>query len=106
MPDRRNEFEILVVGAGPAGMAAACAAAEAGCRVAVLDNSPWRGGQIWRGEQTQPVQAAARRWMERLKRSGAHVIQNATVFAAPAPHCVQQVARGRRTRVWKSFGRS
>jgi D-hydroxyproline dehydrogenase subunit alpha len=89
MPDRRNEFEILVVGAGPAGMAAACAAAEAGCRVAVLDNSPWRGGQIWRGEQTQPVQAAARRWMERLKRSGAHVIQNATVFAAPAPHCVQ-----------------
>jgi D-hydroxyproline dehydrogenase subunit alpha len=89
MPDRRDEFEILVVGAGPAGMAAACAAAEAGCRVAVLDNSPWLGGQIWRGEQTQPSQAAARRWLERLKRSGAHVILNASVFAAPAPHCVQ-----------------
>src|SRR6266436_2412153 len=35
------EFEIVVVGGGPAGVAAACAAAESGRRVAVVDDTPW-----------------------------------------------------------------
>ena len=88
MSSRRDEFEILVVGAGPAGMAAACVAAEAGRQVAVLDNSPWLGGQIWRGEQAQPAQAAARRWTQRLQRSGAHVIleRHRVCGADPALH--------------------
>lgn len=41
--------EVLVVGAGPAGMAAAVAAAEGGCRVRVVDDNTSAGGQIWRG---------------------------------------------------------
>jgi NADPH-dependent 2,4-dienoyl-CoA reductase/sulfur reductase-like enzyme len=41
-------FDIVVVGAGPAGLAAATAAAEAGRRVALLDENPHVGGQIWR----------------------------------------------------------
>jgi len=40
--------EILVVGAGPAGLAAATAAASAGAQVTVLDDNPGCGGQIWR----------------------------------------------------------
>ncbi len=40
--------EILVVGAGPAGLAAATAAASAGAQVTVLDDNPGPGGQIWR----------------------------------------------------------
>ena len=40
--------EILVVGAGPAGLAAATAAVHAGARVTVLDDNPHPGGQIWR----------------------------------------------------------
>lgn len=44
--------DILVVGAGPAGLAAADAAARGGANVLVLDLNPAPGGQIWRGVQT------------------------------------------------------
>jgi D-hydroxyproline dehydrogenase subunit alpha len=40
--------DVVVVGAGPAGMAAALAAADAGCTVALLDAAPAIGGQIHR----------------------------------------------------------
>src|SRR6185437_4581861 len=43
-----HEFDIVVVGAGPAGLAAATAAAGMGRKVAVLDDNPHVGGQIWR----------------------------------------------------------
>lgn len=41
--------DVIIVGAGPAGMAAAVAASEGGRRVTVVDDNPARGGQIWRG---------------------------------------------------------
>jgi len=40
------EIELAVIGAGPAGLAAALAAAEAGARVTLLDEYPTAGGQI------------------------------------------------------------
>ena len=48
--------DIVVIGAGPAGMAAAIQAAAAGLAVAVLDDQPTPGGQIWRN-----VEGAAER---------------------------------------------
>ena len=53
-------FDVVVIGAGPAGIAAACEAAETGARVALLDNTPWLGGQIWSGEAAtaQPRRSA------------------------------------------------
>lgn len=44
-----DEFDVLVVGAGPAGLAAANSAAESGLRVGIVDDNPELGGQIWRG---------------------------------------------------------
>ncbi|WP_044873982.1 FAD/NAD(P)-binding oxidoreductase [Pseudomonas sp. LFM046] len=41
-------LDLLIIGAGPAGMAAALAAAPSGARIAVLDDNPAPGGQIWR----------------------------------------------------------
>lgn len=41
-------YDLAVVGAGPAGLAAAVTAARAGCRVALLDSGPRLGGQYWR----------------------------------------------------------
>ncbi len=58
-------FDILVIGAGPAGVAAATAAAEGGLRVGVVDDNPSTGGQIWRRGAASP--AAARRWMEQFE---------------------------------------
>jgi NADPH-dependent 2,4-dienoyl-CoA reductase/sulfur reductase-like enzyme len=86
MADRVVEFEVVVVGAGPAGLAAACAAAESEHRVAVLDETPWLGGQIWRGQQAHSSSPAAKAWFERLKRSGAGVMSGVTVIGFPAEH--------------------
>jgi thioredoxin reductase len=41
-------FDVAVVGAGPAGMSAAVAAADAGVRVALVDAGSALGGQFWR----------------------------------------------------------
>ncbi|BBB66635.1 hypothetical protein UNDYM_2382 [Undibacterium sp. YM2] len=41
--------DILIIGAGPAGLAAALAAAELSSTVTVIDENPAPGGQIWRG---------------------------------------------------------
>ncbi|WP_166352260.1 NAD(P)/FAD-dependent oxidoreductase [Phytoactinopolyspora limicola] len=40
--------DVLVLGAGPAGLAAATAAVHAGARVTVVDAGPTPGGQYWR----------------------------------------------------------
>lgn len=42
------DCEILILGAGPAGLSAALAAARCGKSVIILDDNPRPGGQIWR----------------------------------------------------------
>ncbi|MHB9834264.1 FAD-dependent oxidoreductase [Paraburkholderia terrae] len=49
-----QHFDVVVVGAGPAGLAAACEAAKTGARVAVLDDNPRAGGQVWRNGPAHP----------------------------------------------------
>jgi len=44
--------DLLIVGAGPAGMAAAVTARRHGLNVRVVDDQPAPGGQIWRGIET------------------------------------------------------
>lgn len=80
---RRMDCDVLVVGAGPAGLAAACAAAESGARVVVLDQSPWTGGQIWRGEESAPGGSQQRAWRRRFRESGARLCLRTTALAAP-----------------------
>ena len=47
-------LDILVVGAGPAGLAAATVAAQAGADVVLVDGATWAGGRL--ALQTQPLQ--------------------------------------------------
>lgn len=44
----KDHYELLIIGAGPAGMAAACEAARNGVDVALIDEQPFPGGQIYR----------------------------------------------------------
>lgn len=79
-----QSFDVLVVGAGPAGIAAACAAAESGKRVGVIDDNPGPGGQIWRGVSQHAPSPQASEWRARLARAGVTLIHSASVIAQPA----------------------
>ena len=70
-----SQFDVIVIGAGPAGLAAAARAAESGARVAMVDDNPHPGGQIWRASRSPEP------WL----RSQVEVCSGARVFAAPAP---------------------
>lgn len=76
----RLHFEIVVIGAGPAGIAAASTAAESGHSVAILDDNPSAGGQIWRGEGTKGSNDNAAQWLRRLRHSPVQVISGARIF--------------------------
>ena len=56
-----ERYDVLVVGAGPAGLAAAAAAAGQGARVALLDAQPRAGGQVWRHDVGHRAPFSARR---------------------------------------------
>src|SRR5262245_26307769 len=49
-----ERFDVLVIGGGPAGMAAAACATENRRRVGIIDDNPDLGGQIWRGASANP----------------------------------------------------
>ena len=70
-----ERFDVAVVGCGPAGIAAAVTAAEAGAHVAIVDETSRRGGNIWHAAP-DTVPHRARPWFARLKAA------NVTIFAA------------------------
>jgi NADPH-dependent 2,4-dienoyl-CoA reductase/sulfur reductase-like enzyme len=74
-----REFELVVVGAGPAGLAAAVAAAESGVNTALIDDNPDAGGQIWRGDTRGP-HAEALAWTRKLDSCGVTVFRETRAF--------------------------
>lgn len=81
-PREALECDVAVVGAGPAGVAAACRAAEAAARTVLLDEGLAGGGQIHRHLPGREAPEAARPWIERLTRSGASARYETAVFDA------------------------
>jgi NADPH-dependent 2,4-dienoyl-CoA reductase/sulfur reductase-like enzyme len=78
----QRSFDVAVVGAGPAGIAAAVAASRSGARVALIDDNPAPGGQIWRGGASAPHHPEAGHWLDELSKSGATFIAGTRVFYA------------------------
>ena len=85
--------DLVVVGAGPAGMAAACQARAQGLTVVVLDEQPALGGQIYRRIESAPeaIQhilgadyVAGRALAREFKASGAIHITGAVVWNVAA----------------------
>lgn len=84
--DFRQRFDVLVVGAGPAGIAAAACAAEAGARVGIVDENFAPGGQIWRSMPSEEEHTKeASKWRARLNASGTTVLCGKRVFHQPQP---------------------
>jgi len=85
--------DVIVVGAGPAGIAAATAAARHGRSVLLLDDNLAAGGQIWRCGIEASTQRANRgedarrnKALRDLASSGAVLLAGYRVFDAPVPH--------------------
>jgi len=79
---RDRSFDVVVIGAGPAGLAAASRAAESRAKTALVDENPQPGGQIWRASAGR-VPVAAQPWVVTAAQSGVEWIPSARVFAAP-----------------------
>ncbi|MGG1948597.1 FAD/NAD(P)-binding oxidoreductase [Trinickia sp. NRRL B-1857] len=62
----KAKFDLVVIGAGPAGLAAAHAAALTSQSVAVIDDNPRAGGQIWRQGANAKKPAALSRVLDEL----------------------------------------
>lgn len=76
---------MLIIGAGPAGLAAGYCAAQAGLRVTVVDDNQHAGGQIWRGEPQQPgAPLSAVEWFDRIRGANIEWINGARVFQQPS----------------------
>jgi D-hydroxyproline dehydrogenase subunit alpha len=77
-----QRFDVLVIGAGPAGITAAVRAAECGIRVGIVDDNVSSGGQIWRGSSDEHGEDAAR-WSERLRSAAITKLFGMRVFHRP-----------------------
>jgi thioredoxin reductase/bacterioferritin-associated ferredoxin len=86
----RDSYDVAVVGAGPAGLAAATACANAGLATVLFDEHTTAGGQIYRAITETPVQTKSvlgeRYWqgstlIDALYASGAQYVAGATVWS-------------------------
>lgn len=68
-----EHYDVLVVGAGPAGLAAARAAASQGARVGLLDAQASRGGQVWRHDVRHGTPRPAQKAFDLLACTRGHV---------------------------------
>lgn len=76
--------DVLVIGAGPAGLHAALAAAEHGATVCVVDDNPRPGGQVWRQGPGHSPAGRARALIAALAaRHGVTLLSGARVVQAP-----------------------
>jgi len=96
---RTESFDLVVVGAGPAGMSAAIEAARTGASVALVDENPSPGGNIYRQpprEFVTPPPAAGDRGSALRRALDALPVRRlpeTTVWGAFRPH-VLEVVRG------------
>jgi len=89
--------EVLIIGAGPAGLSAALAAARDGARVVLIDDNPLPGGQIWRQGAGARVPAQAHRLRDAVDNHATierHAATRVVARAGSAALLVEDAGRG------------
>lgn len=87
-----ERYDVLVIGAGPAGLAAAQAAASHGARVGLIDAQARAGGQVWRHDVRHGAPTAAQRAVAALH--GVDLLVCHQVVAAEASVLHVETPRG------------
>lgn len=82
MAERLLQCDVAIVGAGPAGLSAAVAAASQGARVAIVDAQPVAGGQIWRNDVRHGAPTAALELCGKAASAGVIQLPRCEVVAA------------------------
>ncbi|HEY3933397.1 MAG TPA: FAD-dependent oxidoreductase [Gemmatimonadales bacterium] len=77
--------DIAIVGAGPAGLSAAIAAAEQGKRVLVIDQGLRPGGQIWRHRDARTLGVIPRRLLRRAAALEVRILSDARIIDLDGP---------------------
>src|SRR6476469_2295221 len=80
-----QSFDILIIGGGPAGIAAAVRAAESGAATGIVDDNATLGGQIWRRASMESAAEQPAEWHERLQKANVSVLCGTRVFDQPEP---------------------
>lgn len=88
--DLASSYDLVVIGGGPAGLAAAALGARAGLSTVLFDENPGVGGQIYRAISSSPVRDrailgddywAGAELAAEAKASGALIVNGATVWS-------------------------
>ena len=106
----KSDFDLAIVGAGPAGLAAATTATRAGLRTVVIDEQAAPGGQIYRNVESvskQPAHlqllgddyAAGADLVQRFRASGAEYLPLTTVWQIDQERNVYTRSHGRAARI-------
>lgn len=107
-----TEADLVIIGAGPAGMAAACEARALGLDVAVLDEQPNLGGQIYRNIESAPAgrlevlgrdYAAGQGLALEFRNSGVHFHNGAEVWNVSTDGVVDYVTNGKAKSITGKF---
>lgn len=85
-----NRFDLIVLGAGPAGGRAALTAAASGLRVVAIDEQASAGGQVWR----KPSQALAARSSDHIAGDGLRAALGSSDVTLAFGHRVWSVTEG------------
>jgi len=107
LPEEEHAVEVLVVGAGPAGLSAALAARRAGAGVLIVDERHQAGGQFFKqpvvspgsGVDTRLLDSQYRsgmRLLEEVAGSGAELLTGVRVWGHDGPNELYALAAGRR----------
>ena len=94
MAESIRRFDVLVIGAGPAGLNAAAAAASHGVRVGLIDAQPRPGGQVWRHDVAVPPPSQAVEALATVSRRGVEWIAQAQVAQVEPESLRVETAQG------------